>query len=146
MVGGSRLLSRFVYSQIGKKYNIGSSDPNHTDCFKMLEEYVSFHDIQFPEDYDGLSKDNYGEKYVEDPEGTMGKLLTFMSTFLTKEDEGKSLPGCVIIIKCINDRIALGIDCGNGYVLTVSDTNGCVVERKTNFKIVEVYKCQLQSL
>jgi len=145
MVGASRLLSRFVYSQIGKKYELGSSDPKHTDCFKMLEDYFSYYDIKFPEEYEGLTRNNYCDRYVDDPEGTMDKFQQFLSTFLTKEPNNKSLPGYIVVIGCDDSSIAIGIDCGNGYIITVSNTNGCVVERKRNFEIGEVYKCQLQS-
>ena len=146
MVVGSRLLSRFVHSQIGKKYTLCSKDPNHTDCLKMLEEYLSYYDMHFPDEYEDITRENYGEKYSENPAETINKLKDLISSYLVSGSISNTIPGDVLVVKCDKGTLAIGVDCGNGYILSVSDTNGTVIERKANFSLLEAYKCQQQSL
>ena len=141
MSNTSKILSRFIYKQIGKKYGLNSNSSNETDCLRSLEEYLAFYDISIPAEFSGYTRENYGEKYSKDNAEATEVFSSMLSSLLVKSEDRNAI-GDILVFSDGNKLDAIGIDCGNGNIFTVSEANGSIIEKKSTFKLLESYKCQ----
>lgn len=142
-------LNSFITTQIGNGYKLGSARErcSDLDCLALLKRYlIDCHGIRLPVSYEGITLSNYASWYEKDNKKTLKKLVGFLDYFLVKNNTNKNMLGDIILFSSGDEEsIAVGIDCGNGYILTVDKEGGAVITRSSNFVFKGGYKCQQQS-
>lgn len=144
MINASKIVSRFIFNQIGKEYKLGSKEKGYTDCFRAVEEYLSFYDIRFPEEYNGYTRDNYGEMFSRDKKEAIRTFVKLIRETLVPS-EGINIVGDILVFEDVKYDRGIGVDCGNSHIFYVSDSNGPIIAKKRYLPYLESFKCQLLS-
>ena len=130
---------------LGKKYNLGSQDLNcGVDCFTLIVCYLRNRGIDIPvdESFNGLTFDNYKSAYLEDKQSLMKTAVEYLKTKTKKIQFYQIMAGDILLIESCNGNRSFGIDTGNGFAISISETDGVISLSKNDFKIIEAFRCR----
>lgn len=139
----SIVLARITSELVGTKYALGSSDG--MDCFKLCTEYLKIKGAKIPDDtmYKGHKIFDYKDMYQQSPLGTIKLAIEYLS-HLTKEIKpGFEVAGDILVmhLKRGKSKIPnLGIEAGNGFLITAINNNSIKVVSKKFFEIEKVLR------
>lgn len=135
-----------TFNLLGKKFKLGSKDPSiGLDCFTLIIAYFKNCGIEIKDDesLDGFNFKNYKHAYLEEPSKLMEVAIKFIETKARKIPMSNALAGDILLIKNINNSISFGIDIGNGFALSISETDGVISLSKNDFDIIRAYRCRV---
>jgi len=133
MVGKNEKMS----SLIGIPYKLGSFDPNEgLDCLSFIWTFFNDTGRKMPEEFEGLTCATYPELWKKDKIEAKRTFIRFLSSNLTEIDKHRSLPGDVLVC---NDGV-IGINAGNGHIVTVIEDQGVKVLKLSNLRVKRVFR------
>ena len=132
-------LSQITADFIGEEYQLGNND-----CFMLVVRYLRKLNANIPDNvhYRGLTLKNYADNYIED-NNIIDYAIEYFLQFCTEVDISKRTPGDILFLEDKEGKF-LGIDGGNGKVLTVVRNGVTEVLPQGKYKIRKVLRWQQQ--
>ena len=137
-------LYKNTFNLLGKKFKLGSQNlQNGVDCFTLIINYLRNRGFNIPstETFDGFTFENYGSAYLEDKKKLMQVAIKYLGTKTKKVDASGVTAGDILLIESFNGNRSFGIDTGNGFAISISETDGVVSVSKNDFKILGAFRC-----
>jgi len=121
-------------------YRNKSFQLGQVDCFRMIYDYMSYN-MNVPEEYEGLTLENYSIMYKENPDQAIQLMLKFCNTYLIKKKDYEFIAGDILIIEEEKTHIVSpAILLANTNILIVTK-NGVTIAPLEAYKIRGCYTC-----
>ena len=138
-------LAEITKKYVGAPYKLGSFDPKEgLDCLSLVLNFTRDLSGEVPEEFDGVTIDDYPKLWKEEPIKAKKKFVGFLASTFKEIDRRRSLPGDIIVCTDNNGKFVIGINAGNGQFLTVVENEGVRKLRISDFTLKRVYRCQRQ--
>ena len=136
MVGKNKKVS-LLRKLIGTPYKLGSLDPKEgLDCLSFMLNFSDSVGQPLPKEFDGITDKTYPDLWRKDKREAAKRLIRFIASNLEEVDKHRSLPGDVLIC---NDGI-IGINAGNGHIVTVIEDQGVKVLKLSDLKVKRAFR------
>lgn len=129
-------------SVVGKPYILGSFDKEKgLDCLSLMINYVESLGVKVPENFMGVTKENYKSLWEKDKAKAKVFYLKWIRSFTKEVSESYMKPGDILIVKSRKDSsIGFGIYGGNRKIFSVFIGNGIDILTLDLFEIQKVYR------
>ena len=128
---------------VGKQYELGNND-----CFIVIYKYLQLRGLPLPRLYKGQTLRTYAELFLKDPHGAKELMVDFIDNTLKRlKGPNYSTAGDILFLRPKSVYLApaaLGIDCGNGNVMIVTEKHGVNIAPLNRYEIVRGWTCQLR--
>jgi hypothetical protein len=129
---------------LGKKFKLGSQHiDNGIDCFTLIINYLRNRNIEIAEDetYNNLTFETYKDAFLKNPQALMQVAIDYIKTKTKEIQLFEVIAGDILLIKSCNGNLSFGIDTGNGFAISISETDGVISLSKNDFEILRAYRC-----
>jgi hypothetical protein len=131
---------------LGKKFKLGSQHIDKgIDCFTLVINYLRNRNIEIAEDetFNNLTFETYKDAYLKNPQALMQVAIDYIKTKTDEIPLFKIMAGDILLIKSRNGNVSFGIDTGNGFAISISETDGVISLSKNDFEILGAYRCRV---
>jgi hypothetical protein len=127
-------LLTFSQQRVGQGYASGK-----VDCFHLVYDYLLELGAEIPSTYRGLSLETYYDLFISDPLRAQITMIEFFEEYLDEIYPQYHLAGDILLVS-YEDTKFVGIDAGNGKILTVAVEIGVNVSSLRFYKIERVFR------
>jgi len=122
--GGFLKLARFKLNMIGvvskyvkAPYLLGGRDSSGIDCLMLVNNIGRELGVNIPDEFKGISEDNYTKLWTEFPEHAKRTLLSYVLSLGEKIEIPFVFPPDLVLFRDGNDELGVGIYVGKGLIL-----------------------------
>lgn len=145
MVGKkSKRLAILTSNLVGAPYKLGGQTVDEgLDCLSVVDYVANFWDQPLPDEFEGMTRENYKACYEADP---VGAKKTFLRLVKTLGHEILPTSGAfagdllVIQVKGKPETIGVGIHAGNNLCLSAFELHGVALVDLRAYEILHVYR------
>lgn len=83
----------------------------------VILNLCDFWKVPVPEEFNGYTRENYAEKYLENKEQAKQAFIALVMTLGTEVPQNRAMSGDLLIVR-YKEEYGIGIYAGNGRVLT----------------------------
>jgi hypothetical protein len=127
-------LLKFSQHRVGQRYTSGQ-----IDCFHLVYDFLTESGAVLPSTFRGISLDDYFDFFKKDPLRAQMTMIDFFEEYLDEIETKSRVTGDILILS-YEQAIFVGIDAGNGKVLTVAVELGVNVSPLTPYKIERAFR------
>lgn len=126
---------------VGKKYALGT-----VDCFSLILMYFDLVGFEYPDEFNGHTKESYKDLYLEEPDAAKELMVEFIDSVCETIEPHKAKSGDILLLQVEDIIPALGIKGGNSTVIVATEEFGVRVFPTRAFKLLRGWRWHRQYL
>lgn len=123
-------LSGIIGKYVGAPYNLGNMD-----CLKLVNSVGRELGADIPNEYGGVTEDNYGEFWVNSPDKAKLTFISYVSSLGDHVDIPYLFPPDLVLFRDGDEELGVGIYVGNGLILSAFVGEEVRLVNRTNYPI-----------
>lgn len=135
-------LASLTSKWMGTPYEEYGNEPKKgCDCLSFILNILEEYGYNIPDDFEGLTKDNYMDAWYKNKDKTIKKLHRFLLSVTTKKEPNKMRSGDIILAKHkkVDEKMFI-MYAGNSKVIIVNQKFGVLAMPIREVNIINVYR------
>ena len=136
-------LAELTSKLVGSPYKLGGHGINDGfDCYSLFLAACDFWGVKVPAEFEGLSVENYPERFVNDPDGTKEILFRFLDSLGRQIKPSRAFAGDLLVttVKGGNGKLGIGLHAGNDSILASYLEKGVAIMPLRAYNIIKAYR------
>lgn len=140
--GVKKRLAELTAKLIGAPYKLGGHNAKEGfDCYSLFLAACDYWGAHIPDAFDGLTLENYAERFRQDPDGTKKILFRFLGTIGQEIRPSRAFAGDLLVTTVKGSDIpGIGIHAGNDGILAAYRERGVAVMPLRAYNIIKAYR------